>query len=369
MNYDSDSDSNNDLSDDETTKLDSRIEVTSIRSFYDRYLKSDILLLQPEYQRDFCWSQIKQNTFIGTIMNKWIIPNIVIYKLSKTERKESKYLYECIDGQHRLVTIKNYIENINKKLYYKDTNGIKYYYNSSKLTKGYKNLNNEELDIFNSYQLCINIIQSDNKEPLHLNTKCKIFNLLQNGEPVSMYEKIKNYDNPIVNFIRDNKIINYINNTNLNNIIIIKKETKNFQCFNLFFIIRSFLILDKKNLNINFLDLNIKRSLEANNYKGTKLTEITTNMNEIYVKFKEIIAILSDMKNRIIPELAYIIICLYSNFSLKKVNKFINDIDLIATYNNKHLYKENNGSVTTIENITKIYNEIIKLHLFANPKN
>ena len=358
MNYNSDSDS--DLTDEETTKLDSKIEVTSIRSFYDQYLKSNILLLQPEYQREFCWSQIKQNTFIGTIMNKWIIPNIVIYKLSKQESKQSKYLYECIDGQHRLVTIKNYIENVNNRLYYKDTTGIKYYYNSSNLKTGYKNLNSEELDIFNTYQLCINIIQTDNKEPLQLNTKCKIFNLLQNGEPVSMYEKIKNYDNPIINFIRDNKIINFLYDLNFNNFIIYKKEKRNFQCFNLFFIIRSFLILDKKNLNVNFLDFNIKKSIESNNYKGTKLTEITTNINDIYVKFKEIIVILSNIKHKFIPELAYIIICIYANFTLKKVNKLINDIDFIATYNNKLLYKENNGSVTTIEKVIKVYNEIIK---------
>lgn len=244
------SDSDNDLSDDEVIKLDSKIEVISIRSFYDQYLKCDKLLLKPEYQRDFCWSQVKQNTFIGTIMNKWIIPNIVIYKLSKKEAKQTNYLYECIDGQHRLVTIKNYIENVNKKLYYKDINNIKYYYNSSTLQKGYKNLNKENLDIFDTYQLCLNIIQTENKDkPLELKTKCKIFNLLQNGEPVSLYEKIKNYDNPIINFIRENKIINYMNNLNFNDNIIIKKESKNFQSFNLFFIIRSFLILDKKNLN------------------------------------------------------------------------------------------------------------------------
>ncbi len=354
------SDSDNDLSDDEVIKLDSKIEVISIRSFYDQYLKCDKLLLKPEYQRDFCWSQVKQNTFIGTIMNKWIIPNIVIYKLSKKEAKQTNYLYECIDGQHRLVTIKNYIENVNKKLYYKDINNIKYYYNSSTLQKGYKNLNKENLDIFDTYQLCLNIIQTENKDkPLELKTKCKIFNLLQNGEPVSLYEKIKNYDNPIINFIRENKIINYMNNLNFNDNIIIKKESKNFQSFNLFFIIRSFLILDKKNLNVNYLDLNIKRAIEANNFKGTKYTEINSNINDIFLKFKEIITILPYIKMRIIPELAYIIICIYANYNLKKVNKFINDIDLIATYNNKLLYREDNNSITTFEKISKIYNEII----------
>lgn len=110
-------------------------------------------------------------------MKRWIIPSIYIYKLSKKESKNTGYLYECIDGQHRLTTIKNYIEDTNKKLYYKDNDSNKYYYS---------NLSKEDLDIFNNFPLSIYIIQTDSREPLKLQTKCKIFNLLQNGEPVSL---------------------------------------------------------------------------------------------------------------------------------------------------------------------------------------
>lgn len=127
----------------------------------------------------------------------------------------------------------------------------------------------------------------------------------------------------------------------------------------MFFIIRTFLILDKKNLQNNYIDLNIKKSLEANNLNGTNLTIINGNMDNIYMRFIEIISIICNIQNRILPELAYIIICIYINYNLKTVNRFINDIDLIASYNNIYIYKKE-GKVTTNENITKIYNEIIK---------
>ena len=96
--------------------------------------------LTPEYQRELCWSIEKMNTFIDTIMKGWIVPNYVIYQLSNAELKSTtiNYRYECIDGQHRLKTLKMYIENIiypntNKYIYWL-SNGERVYYKMAKET-------------------------------------------------------------------------------------------------------------------------------------------------------------------------------------------------------------------------------------------
>ena len=76
------------------------------------------------------------NAFIDTILKGWIIPNYVIYVLSTKEYKLSKYKYECIDGQHKLTTLKYYIESIpllDNRYVYWSSNGERVYYNMDKI--------------------------------------------------------------------------------------------------------------------------------------------------------------------------------------------------------------------------------------------
>jgi hypothetical protein len=56
--------------------IESTFEIITIRSFYEQYIKSNKLLLKPEYKRDFCWSINKQKTLLYTIFNNLILPNI-----------------------------------------------------------------------------------------------------------------------------------------------------------------------------------------------------------------------------------------------------------------------------------------------------
>jgi len=58
--YNSDSDSD-DIQ--EPIKLNTQISTQNILSIYYTYLKSDTLLLKPDYQREFCWNLKKQKTF------------------------------------------------------------------------------------------------------------------------------------------------------------------------------------------------------------------------------------------------------------------------------------------------------------------
>jgi len=360
--YNSDSDSD-DIQ--EPIKLNTQISTQNILSIYYTYLKSDTLLLKPDYQREFCWNLKKQKTLINTIMNNWIIPNFVIYKLSKKERKIKKHEYECIDGQHRLLTIKQYIENTNPNLYYKDNEGKKVYYNNNKSIlkdKNKRNLNDIELNTFNLFNLTFNIIEPDNNEPLEYRTKTQIFNLLQNGVPVSSYDTIKNYDNPVIIFIRKHHLMDYLKDINFNNTVKIYSNNNikiaNKNSTNLILIIRTLVILSNKNLNINYSDCNVKTALAANDYKGTEMVYIK-NFTNLELQFKEIITLICSLvKITLIPELFYIIINIYANYNIDIITKVLSNIELLDKYNIKALYIHSNN--TTIEKVTKQYLEITK---------
>jgi hypothetical protein len=367
----SDKDSDEYLSIDDEEEIDENEEIIqqnsskSISACYEEYLKDNNLLLTPEYQRDFCWSTEKQITFLDTIYKNWIIPNYVIYKLSTLESKDSDFCYECIDGQQRFKTIKNFIENTNNEIYIK-IDKLKVFYSkkdSNKLllqkkTK-YRILTKDEKNNFNDYQMFINIIQSKNNKLLNIDTKCQIFNRLQNGESVASYIKLKNNNNIICTNIRTNKLLEYMNGVNIIDKIILK----NIQT--IYFCIRTFLIIDKQNLDINYLDLNIKKYLEANNGLGYPQVQIHNNIDEILIKVKEIINFIctNDKIDQILPELAYIYICIYANFGLNTLNKII---DYLSLKKNKNIFdkyndikKYQNASVTSVDNIKKQYDSFI----------
>jgi uncharacterized protein with ParB-like and HNH nuclease domain len=70
--------------------------------------KNDILILKPEYQRDFCWTQEQQIKLIDSIYRGIPLPSVFIREV----QLKSKTMYEVIDGQQRLTTILNYINGV-----------------------------------------------------------------------------------------------------------------------------------------------------------------------------------------------------------------------------------------------------------------
>ena len=347
--------------DDEKIEINTQITTTSIRSFYDQFLKNNNLLLNPEYQRDFCWSKEKMCTFINTIMKNWLVPNFVVYKLSKSELSDNEHSYECIDGQHRLKTIKYFIENDN--LYWKNNNERIMYNNDSEILKDlskrtktrHRNFTKEEFNTFNDYQLCINIITSNNKKPLNIKTKCSIFNLLQNGEKVATYVKLRNLQHPVTTCIRQNKLLDFINDIHFINKLNIRKMRNNLN-FLMFYLIKTFLILDKKNLEMSFLDINIKKYLHANEGEGFPITKIKNNIDELLINVKEILLFICNNPKieLIIIELSYIFICIYANYGLEKLDNLIKIKDVFNKYNDIKKYKNNNDMIKTYYSIIKL---------------
>ena len=84
INLDADSDIDSDIeSETNISNIETQISTKSIFAIYCEYLQKSKLLLRPEYQRKLCWSLQKMNDFIDTILKGWIVPNYVIYILSK----------------------------------------------------------------------------------------------------------------------------------------------------------------------------------------------------------------------------------------------------------------------------------------------
>ena len=354
-----------------------RIQITTkcIKSIYSEFLQNDELLLKPEYQRDMCWSHIKMNTFIETINKGLIVPNYVIYQLSSSELKKNNHLYECVDGQNRLFTLEYYIKSKpynGKYIYWKKKNErIFYNMNETELKKCkrpnyiYRNLSREEKLKFDNFQMSFHMITTDNK-PLSIEMKCDIFNRLQNGERVKSWTKLRNHNNIITTTICSNKLLDKMNELNFFDKIKYKKSEP--EAFNIYFLIRAFLICDKKTLtDINYLDFNIKKYLEQHNGSGTASVQLLSDITELLPKVIEIIKFIStnDSIISILPEIAYIYTCIYINYGIVELKKlikyFTTNIDIFNQYNDIKTYKSSYDKVTSAGMINSIYDKMILL--------
>jgi hypothetical protein len=379
----SDGESDSESIDDELNQINTQITTKSICAIYHEYLKEDKLLLSPEYQRDLCWSVDKMILFIDTIMKEWIVPNYVIYKLTSTEAKNNEHSYECIDGQHRLTSIKWFMEGIRdpitKKYVYYKLGKERIFYSltndqllevKKNMPKHYKirNFTKIEKNIFDDYQMSFHIISC--KNGLKIQTKCSIFNRLQNGERVASYEKLKNNPNNIItNCIRNNQLLKYMNDIKFIDIIDIKKMKK-YEGFNIYFLIRTFLIIDKKNLDVNYLDLNIKKYLESNDGNGSESVRLKNDITNLLEKVLDIINFISSNKSivkKIIPELAYIYICIYANYGKDMLDKVLKSmVNNTKDYNKITSYKTSVGKVTSLTCMNTQYESLINDYINGN---
>jgi hypothetical protein len=88
-----------------TTSRQRTIDLNShnktISTIYHEWLKENQLNLHPSYQRDPCWKDEQKSLLIDTFVWNDPCPSFLIYDGDSLE---------CIDGQNRLCTIKEYIE-------------------------------------------------------------------------------------------------------------------------------------------------------------------------------------------------------------------------------------------------------------------
>jgi hypothetical protein len=189
-----------------------------INYIYETYLKNEgEINLAPSYQREFAWNNDKQNLFIDSIMNNYIIPPIILIKLND----KKSFRYECMDGQHRLTVLKHYIEGkpINPDdphyiHFTKTENGKKsnIFYEKKKRLENIKDkryMTENEKNIFNDKKIII--IKISNYDPkltnLFSTIKNEMFLRLQKGERAGGTDILRNCEHPLILELKKRSLI------------------------------------------------------------------------------------------------------------------------------------------------------------------
>lgn len=338
----------------------------NIKDFYDCYLSKDKKInLKPIYQRNFSWNSSKQDLFIDSIINNYIIPPIILIELEKEE-----YEYECIDGQHRLCVIKHFIESKpidpEKPHYirYQRIDGDKIYNvlyddkeNINKYIRNKSYFTNEEKEKFNKRKITILKISNydiKNKNGME-RLKKNMFVRLQNGERVSSIDKFKNIDRPIINALNFYYLLDYNTYKNdkseWNKILFIldqplKQKNSNITKIKFLhiFIIVCLLLIHEKSFDIgSYMDMNILKYIEDEHSVFKKDISMDTWKNCIE-KFKFFIIdfyeyFIKQTHKYLDKNIIYVILFQYINnrdkYDIYKTNVF----DIISLYNNNKDFK------------------------------
>lgn len=99
-----------------------------------------LLILAPEFQRKFVWTQAHQEEFLDTILQGYPFPEVYV-STGSIDIEAMKTVRNVIDGQQRLTTIKNYIDGRFEK--------------PLTLVRPYEALNNTEKSDFLSYEVVV----------------------------------------------------------------------------------------------------------------------------------------------------------------------------------------------------------------------
>jgi hypothetical protein len=191
-----------------------------IKYIYETYLKHDgEINLSPSYQREFAWNNDKQDLFIDSIMNNYIIPPIILIKLND----KKGFRYECMDGQHRLTVLKHYIESrpINPDdphyiHFCKTEEGKKMniFYEKKKRLENIKDkryMTENEKNIFNDKKIII--IKISNYDPrlsdLFGSVKNEMFLRLQKGERAGGTDIVRNCSHPLIEELKKRGLISF----------------------------------------------------------------------------------------------------------------------------------------------------------------
>ena len=387
------------------THKDFQITTYTVRSIYTDFLEEKQIILRPSYQRNLTWSYDKMNYFLDSLFFFPIVPSFIICNIDKNELKEirkndkdSNLQWECIDGQHRLTVIDHYLSgkpieiNGKEKMLYieekiKDNTDkitkIKIFYKLTPVIekkiletgikkKDIRSMTIDERHAFNDTQLSFIKITKE----IDKNTKCNLFNRLQQGEKVNSGTTTRNTDHPISNFIRDNKIVTEGNyDVYWKNILVYPriKDTKYDELLNkmTFLIIKLLFITDKNTLDINYNDSNTANYIKEN-YGSTHLKDD----NNINIIFKQILNINSTIEkildgHKISEEFYFLLhkLVMDKNKNINILPLFMSDTKTMAKYNTcVPFYKKSANSQIVGNEMPKKYNQFLIELEKLNPK-
>lgn len=192
---------------------------------------------RPIYQRHIRWNPTAMNDFVGTIMDNGLVPGLIMYQLApdeKTGKNEGKS-FEMVDGQHRLFTLRAFMDSTIQKLphihkpfivywnyksilengdvqysqvFYKETEDVVVWCRENKITPQY--FSEEEKGHFDNFGVNLTLVC----RKLSINQRRDIFMSLQKGIPVRNSDFLKNNtDCKLVAFMSENCYEEMMTNT------------------------------------------------------------------------------------------------------------------------------------------------------------
>lgn len=132
-------------------------------------VEQDLVLLDPEYQRDVVWSDQKQSNLIDSLQNGYAVPFVIL-----SERFiEGRTRLVCVDGKQRLTSIKRFMDG--EIPFIDSSDSRKKWYSKSSGSR--RLLITEEERLHFSRQLMTTVIYHD----LNEEQERDIFQRVQNG--------------------------------------------------------------------------------------------------------------------------------------------------------------------------------------------
>jgi hypothetical protein len=201
-------------------------------SYYDK------INTRPVYQRHIKWRPSAMNDFIGTVMDNGLVPGLIMYQISSDEKigKNERKLFEMVDGQHRIFTLKSFMDStiirlphikksfmvywnyhtfneIGEKqescIFYKNTPDVNQWCLENNITNP-QFLTDDEREYFEHFGINITLIRSK----LTLNQRREIFMSFQKGIPVRNSDFLKNKtDCKLVAYMSENSYEEMMTNT------------------------------------------------------------------------------------------------------------------------------------------------------------
>jgi hypothetical protein len=339
-----------------------------IKYIYETYLKNDSEVdLSPSYQREFAWTNDKQDLFIDSVVNNYIIPPIILIKLNK----KNGHRFECMDGQHRLTVLKHFIEGkpINKNaphyikfpkieneklvdVYYKKNDDIDKLYENNK-TKTFRYMNDDELSAFNDKKLIVIKISNFDKKMDDVFDKIKneMFLRLQKGERVTGTDILRNYDSILINTLREYNLLKYKTFTThdsfkrLESILELKtKKTTTILSSYIFFVIRCILIIKNNTLDVGLLNETILREEILGKKQSNRFNIDKKDVIDSLDKIKKFITRVYKMKEQeSLPKFnEYFLLILLKIYidEKDKLNEKLESYEKYKEYNNEKFYQK-----------------------------
>ena len=309
-----------------------------------------------KWQRDDCWPPEFKKDLILSIINGIDIPKIYIGQIIDTD------IETIMDGGHRTRSINEFIGNeFPIKIGFQDVFFDKQFEQG---TRNIRNLTNEEKTRFLRFELTVttynNITENDCR---------KIFNILQNAQPMSIADVINSYQSNLIDYLRgisNNFIINGnpLNELVLRNKILPKTENSEllYQLASWFSIVNPILHENddvEENVAMKYLEKGKTRESKCLEYvkkhdmMNIPITDEIKRYFEEKIRYLIIYPNVNKMHSADINTLLHSK-CWINGFSEIKFTEFLNSLNEYSTLKNKSIKEFKNGN---IDNGTYLLNE------------